>query len=103
MLGLAHIGKAALAQLVEQFIRNEKVASSIPASGTIPRFKETQRRLETPAKAGVLAFFSIAIQPSVLSSSQTWGNNRGHTPNPNKCTSLNSAQSLFNTDFQANA
>lgn len=26
---------AALAQLVEQFIRNEKVASSIPASGTI--------------------------------------------------------------------
>lgn len=25
---------AALAQLVEQFIRNEKVASSIPASGT---------------------------------------------------------------------
>jgi hypothetical protein len=26
--------RAALAQLVEQFIRNEKVASSIPASGT---------------------------------------------------------------------
>ena len=25
---------AALAQLVEQFMRNEKVASSIPASGT---------------------------------------------------------------------
>ena len=30
---------AALAQLVEQFIRNEKVASSIPASGT-KSFKE---------------------------------------------------------------
>jgi hypothetical protein len=29
-----HYVSAALAQLVEQFIRNEKVASSIPASGT---------------------------------------------------------------------
>jgi hypothetical protein len=28
------VPQAALAQLVEQFIRNEKVASSIPASGT---------------------------------------------------------------------
>ena len=32
---LSQTGRAALAQLVEQFIRNEKVDSSIPSSGTI--------------------------------------------------------------------
>jgi hypothetical protein len=33
---------AALAQLVEQFIRNEKVASSIPASGTSTLFHDVR-------------------------------------------------------------
>jgi hypothetical protein len=40
---------AALAQLVEQFIRNEKVASSIPASGT-----RTQQQVVAVKKKPVL-------------------------------------------------
>lgn len=43
---------AAVAQLVEQFIRNEKVASSIPASGTIPLL-EHHRRLDNRVAARV--------------------------------------------------
>jgi hypothetical protein len=48
---------AALAQLVEQFIRNEKVASSIPASGTRTQQQVVAVKKKPVLLAGARVFF----------------------------------------------
>ena len=58
-----------LAQLVEQRIENPRVRGSIPRLATKNTSKQVQRRPETQANSGVLAFFSSKqVQSGLLQS-----------------------------------
>ena len=58
LFGSRQAGSAALAQLVEQFIRNEEVDSSIPSSGTILIQQD-------PTQKPLFAAFFVAVGAAV--------------------------------------
>ena len=57
---------AGVAQSVEQLIRNEKVAGSIPVSGTIKQFHAVPSSAMNPSRSPSSAGFFFHVVPSSL-------------------------------------